>query len=179
MTIRLSKCALVAAIAFYYSLVVFNNLIDYETNHQFVVHILSMDSIFPGSHQLWRSIPSAQMQILFYLAIIAWELAAAVLCWWGAARLFSKLHKPAQDFEAAKPMAVAGLTLGCLLWLVAFLSIGGEWFLMWQTKTWNGQEAAFRMFAISGIVLIYLVMPEARSEPTKADQPGGGNDGKT
>lgn len=168
MTIRLSKCALVAAIAFYYSLVVFNNLIDYEVNHQFVAHILSMDSIFPGSHELWRAIPSARMQTLFYLVIIGWEFAAAVLCWWGVARLLAKLRSLASDFDAAKPMAVAGLTAGCLLWLVAFLSIGGEWFLMWQTKTWNGQEAAFRMFAISGIVLIYLALPETRSGPWDA-----------
>jgi len=163
MTIRLTKCAVVAAIAFYYSLVVFNNLTDYEANHQFVVHVLAMDSIFPGSHELWRAIPSPRLQTLFYLGIIGWEFVAAALCWWGTARLLAKLRTPAADFDAAKPMAVAGLTLGCLLWLVAFLSIGGEWFLMWQSKIWNGQEAAFRMFAISGIVLIYLVIPEDRS----------------
>jgi predicted small integral membrane protein len=31
---------------------------------------------------------------------------------------------------------------------------------MWQSRTWNGQEAAFRMFAILGIVHIYLAMPD-------------------
>jgi len=33
-------------------------------------------------------------------------------------------------------------------------------FLMWQSKTWNGQEAAFRMFTIVGIVLIFLVQKD-------------------
>jgi predicted small integral membrane protein len=47
------------------------------------------------------------------------------------------------------------------MWLVAFLSVGGEWFLMWQSKTWNGQEAAFRMFTVVGIVLLLLVQSEA------------------
>jgi hypothetical protein len=28
---------------------------------------------------------------------------------------------------------------------------GSEWFLMWQSKVWNGQEEAFRMFAIVGV----------------------------
>jgi predicted small integral membrane protein len=51
--------------------------------------------------------------------------------------------------------------MGMLLWLVAFLSIGGEWFLMWQSATWNGEEAAFRMFAVTALVLLYLVTPEA------------------
>jgi predicted small integral membrane protein len=51
---------------------------------------------------------------------------------------------------------VAGLTLNLLQWLVAFLTIGAEWFLMWQSKTWNGQEAAFRMFACVALVLLFV-----------------------
>jgi len=166
MMIRLSKCALLAAIAFYYSLVVFNNLTDYESNHRFVEHVLAMDSIFPGSHEMWRAIPSARMQTLFYIAIITWEFVIAVLCWWGTAKLLSMLRAAEPDFDTAKPVAIAALTLGCLLWFVAFLSVGAEWFLMWQSKTWNGQEEAFRMFAIMGIVLIYLALPEVRSAAT-------------
>jgi Predicted small integral membrane protein (DUF2165) len=40
--------------------------------------------------------------------------------------------------------------------VVAFLILGGEWFPMWQSKTWNDQEATFRMFAIIGIVLLSI-----------------------
>jgi predicted small integral membrane protein len=57
-------------------------------------------------------------------------------------------------------VAIVALTLGCMLWLVAFLTIGAEWFLMWQSATWNGQQAAFRMFVVLGLVLIYISMPE-------------------
>lgn len=163
MTIRLSKCALLAAIAFYYSLVVFNNVTNYESNHLFVQHVLAMDSIPPGTHEGWRAIASAWIQTLFYISIISWEFVTASLCWWGTARLLLKLRMPAPEWNAAKPMAIGALTLGCLMWFVAFLSVGAEWFLMWQSRTWNGQEAAFRMFAIMGIVLIYLAMPEMRS----------------
>jgi predicted small integral membrane protein len=31
---------------------------------------------------------------------------------------------------------------------------------MWQSPTWNGQEAAFRMFATVGIVLLLLVVKD-------------------
>jgi predicted small integral membrane protein len=78
----------------------------------------------------------------------------------GAALLLRKLRSSAAAFNLAKRVAVVALTLGLLLWFVAFLTIGAEWFLMWQSKTWNGQEAAFRMFTIVGIILIFLVMPE-------------------
>jgi predicted small integral membrane protein len=32
---------------------------------------------------------------------------------------------------------------------------------MWQSRAWNGQESAFRMFATVGIVLLFLAQPEA------------------
>jgi predicted small integral membrane protein len=47
-----------------------------------------------------------------------------------------------------------------LMWLVAFLDVGGEWFLMWQSKMWNGQEEAFRMFTIVGVVFLVVVQRE-------------------
>jgi predicted small integral membrane protein len=52
-----------------------------------------------------------------------------------------------------------------LMWLVGFLSVGGEWFLMWQSRTWNGQDTAFRMFAVEGLVLLILMQPEGADQP--------------
>jgi len=50
------------------------------------------------------------------------------------------------------------------MWLVAFLCVGGEWFLMWQSRTWNGQEAAIRMFTVVGIVLLLVVQRDAEDQ---------------
>jgi predicted small integral membrane protein len=122
-----------------------------------------MDSTFPGNHGMWRAISLPIVHRLFYLSIICWESLICILCWWGSLRLLLNLRAPVAVFEQAKSVAVAALTLGCLLWFVAFIDVGGEWFLMWQSKTWNGQDAAFRMFVVLGVVLVYLVMPE-RSE---------------
>jgi predicted small integral membrane protein len=52
---------------------------------------------------------------------------------------------------------VIALTTSLLMWLVAFLDVGGEWFLMWQSHKWNGQEEAFRMFTIVGVVFLVVV----------------------
>jgi predicted small integral membrane protein len=54
-----------------------------------------------------------------------------------------------------------------LMWMFAFLTVGAEWFLMWQSHEWNGQEAAFRMFAITGIVLLLLLQPEQSANSLK------------
>lgn len=64
-----------------------------------------------------------------------------------------RFARPSANFHRAKNVSIAALTLSLLMWLVAFLSIGAEWFLMWQSKTWNGQEAAFRMFTVVALIL--------------------------
>jgi predicted small integral membrane protein len=156
---------LVAGIAFFYTLVVFNNLTDFNSNYQFVHHVLSMDSTFPGNHGMWRALPSPALQLAFYLSIIAWEAATTILLWWGAVNLLRAIRLPAAGFHTAKRVAVMALTLSMLMWLVAFLSVGAEWFLMWQSHTWNGQEPAFRMFAVVGLVLLILMQPEMDGQP--------------
>ena len=160
MMIRASKLILVCGVAFFYLLVVFNNLTDYGSNAQFVHHVLRMDTTFPGNHGMWRAIGSPAIDTVFYLGIICWEMVTFALLAWGIFRLLRAQRQPAAAFNAAKSTLVLALTLSLLLWLVAFLDIGGEWFLMWQSRTWNGQEAAFRSFAVIGIVLLYLVQPD-------------------
>ena len=46
MTLRFCKLALVAAVAFFLTLVVFNNLTDYDSNYHFVEHVLSWIRLF-------------------------------------------------------------------------------------------------------------------------------------
>jgi predicted small integral membrane protein len=165
MILRISKTILVLAVAFYTTLIVFNNFTDYASNYEFVRHVLMMDSTFPNNHGMWRAMNSPPWHHIFYWMIIAWEFTSVLLCWWGGWSLMASLRNERQ-FRHAKHIAIAGLTLNLLLWLVAFLAIGGEWFLMWQSKTWNGQEAAFRMAAIVGIVLVFVTQSEDQEERT-------------
>ena len=164
MMTRTAKLLLLAGIALFYSLVVFNNLTDFDSNYQFVRHVLSMDSTFPGNHGQWRALTAPAFHLAFYIGIIAWEIMTTLLLWWGVALLARALRGPAAAFNRAKRVPIAALTLSMLMWLVAFLSVGAEWFLMWQSHIWNGQEAAFRMFAVVGIVLLIVLQPETGAE---------------
>ena len=110
---------------------------------------------------MWRAISAPSVHLVFYVSIIVWETLNAVLCWWGAIALLRSLRAPAGEFQRAKRVGIAALTAGMLLWFVAFLSVGAEYFLMWQSKLWNGQDAAFRMFTCEGIVLLVLMMAES------------------
>ncbi len=165
MITRTAKLALLAAVAIFYTLVIFNNLTDFASNYQFVRHVLMMDTTLPGNHGMWRAITSAGADTSFYVIIIAWEIVTAFLLWWGCIALFLALPRPSPGFEAAKRVPLIALTLSLLMWLVAFISVGGEWFLMWQSRTWNGEETAFRDFTVVGIVLLFLMRPETNTQP--------------
>jgi predicted small integral membrane protein len=165
MTLRATKLALVFAIALYYTLLVFNNITDFDSNYQFVRHVLMMDSTFPGNHGMWRALNQPGWHMAFYLSIIAWEFVTVALCWWGALRMARALRGSAEAFGRAKRISIVALTLALLMWMLAFLTVGGEWFLMWQSKTWNGQEVAVRMFTVIGIVLLLVAQPDAEDQP--------------
>lgn len=51
-------------------------------------------------------------------------------------------------------MAVYGLTAGVLLYGVGFLTVGGEWFAMWQSVSWNGQNNAHIFFMLGAVALV-------------------------
>jgi predicted small integral membrane protein len=84
--------------------------------------------------------------------------------WWAGVRLIRNLHASAAVFNAAKKLGVVALTLSLLMWLSAFLSVGNEWFLMWQSKEWSGESGAQHMFSIAGFILLYLVMPDVEGQ---------------
>lgn len=153
---RLSKIALVASSALFLAIVVFNNLIDYNSNFQFVKHVLNMSTTFPGNRLMGRAIDSPVVHHVFYASIILWELAAAAILAAGALKLWRVRAAPAATWQAAKSLAAFGLTVSMLMWFLAFITVGGEWFVMWQSSTWNGQNAAFRMFAVLGLILLFL-----------------------
>jgi predicted small integral membrane protein len=164
MILRTAKVLLVFAVALFYSFVVLNNTTDYNSNYQFIRHVMMMDSTFPDNRGMWRALNSPAWHTAFYLLIITWEALTMILVWWGGLRLARARRESAVAFNRAKGLSIMALSLSLLMWLVAFLGVGGEWFLMWQSNTWNGQEKAFRMFTVVGIVLLLVAQPDSEEQ---------------
>jgi predicted small integral membrane protein len=156
MGVRLAKVVLVAAIGLLALIIVVNNLQDPQPNFLYIQHVMSMDTTFPESQLRWRAIAHPTAHWIAYGLLIATEAAIAALCLLGALQLWRAMGQPAEAFDRAKGVAIAGLTLAFLLWFVGFMGVGGEWFAMWQSETWNGQQAAFRFIGCVGIVLLFL-----------------------
>lgn len=156
MIARLSKALLTLALGIFALLVGADNIIDYGTNFAFVQHVLSMDTTFPGNKLMWRAISSDWVHHAAYAAIIAAEFLTGALCVAGARKLLLLRAAPGRQFHDAKGLATAGLAAGFMLYFFGFLVVGGEWFQMWQSQTWNGQEAAFRFAVSFALVLIFV-----------------------
>jgi predicted small integral membrane protein len=158
--VRLAKTTVVAALASYALLVAYNNVVDYGSNYQFVRHVLSMDTTFPGNALMHRAIADETVWRLAYALIIATEAATGLLLSIGALALLARLRAPAAAFNHAKVWAIAGLTFGFGLWFFGFMGVAGEYFVMWQSKIWNGQDAAFRIATEMLGSLIFLAPPD-------------------
>jgi len=151
-------------LALFAFLVTFNNLTDYDSNFQFVRHVLSMDTTFEGNEAMYRAITTPFMWHAGYWLIIAGEGLTFVLLAWGGLQMLAARAATAAQFQRAKQMAVLGATVGFLVWFVGFMAIGGEWFLMWQSDTWNGQQPAFRFYMSILAVLIFVMQHDAELE---------------
>ena len=163
-TTRLVKIAMVASTALFALLVALNNVVDYGTNYEFVRHTLSMDTTFPGNALMGRAITSPLLWAAGYWTIILAEAATGAILAWATLQMAASLRGPARRFNRAKQFAVIGAGLGFMLWFTGFMVVGGEWFAMWQSKAWNGQEPAFRFYITLLAVVIFVVQPDGELE---------------
>jgi predicted small integral membrane protein len=159
--IRLSKVLFIASVAAYALIVTYDNIVDYDSNYEFVRHVLSMDTTFPHNGLMARAITNPSAQTAVYRSIIAVEGLTGLLLTTGALALLIRLLAPAAIFNSAKVWAVAGLAVGFGLWFFGFLVVAGEYFAMWQSTVWNGQQAAFRIAVVILGVLIFVSLPDS------------------
>jgi predicted small integral membrane protein len=159
---RAAKIVMVLALSALGLLVTFNNITDYNSNYEFVQHVLSMDTTFPDNVAMYRAITAPLLWTIGYWGIIAGEGLTGLLLLIGAFRMWGARDAAPEVFDDAKDYVIAGVAVGFLVWFGGFMVIGAEWFLMWQSSVWNGQEAAFRFYLSMLAVLIFVTQPERR-----------------
>jgi predicted small integral membrane protein len=157
---RYAKIVMSLALASFCLLVTFDNITDYGTNYLFVQHVMSMDTTFPGNALMYRAITNPVIWQIAYGLIIAAEGITGILFLAGAIRLIQLRNAPGAVFNEGKTLVIAGATLAFLVWFFGFMVVAGEWFAMWQSQTWNGQDAAFRFYMAVLGMLIFVALPD-------------------
>lgn len=143
------------ATAIYMSLVVINNLTDADSNFRFVKAVFSMEDVFSGDTNRWRALDSPAMHLSGFIAIVGMEFVIAFFLWMGSVQMVRCYNSDTDSYLRAKSKTTTGLGLAVLLWFTMFITIGGEWFLMWQSEKWNGMPTAFSLTIIFLLLLVF------------------------
>ncbi len=156
---KASKGALGMMVGIFCFLVGYNNIIDFNTNFQFVQHVLSMDAMEPwfnGENLNGRAITNDSFMYIGYWGIILGELTAGVLCIVGAFFMLRNICN--EKFELGQALFITGGTIAALVWYFGFAVIGAEWFQMWASQ-WNGQMKAYTFAMFILVTMIYVIVP--------------------
>ena len=148
---------LTGTVAAYIALVAIGNITDFDSNQGFVKGVLGMKTTFNDGDLMWRSIDATWLQNTAYIGVIIWEVLCAVVCIWGTVLLIKAFNSGA--WGHARKVAGLGILMVMFLFAFGFITVGGEYFAMWQSSKWNGLDAAIRNFTLSAVPLILLQLP--------------------
>ncbi|MDI6024154.1 DUF2165 domain-containing protein [Leucobacter sp. UT-8R-CII-1-4] len=153
-----------------YGLFVFmGNLMDYDSNYQFVKHVLSMDTTFEGNALMWRAITEPWMWTAGYIGIILAEGVFTALGLIGGIKLFLRRNADAATFNKAKSWGYGAYGMGFVIWFIGFIVIGSEWFAMWQSSTWNGKDTAMPLAILWAGFAVLLAMSDPVTENNESN----------
>jgi predicted small integral membrane protein len=142
------------------ALVCFNNITDYSSNFTFVSKVSGMEDVFSRESTGWRSIQNTTIHHIMYISIILVELCITATLMAGSLKMIRNYKSSAEVFQSSKKLTITGLASAMLLFLIFFITIAGEWFLMWQSEKWNAQQTAFSLTTIFLLALIFMNQDE-------------------
>lgn len=145
---------------FYMLLVCFNNLNDYWSNFSFVQNVTRMEGVFSKEQTGWRSIQNPTLHHIAYIGLILFEISTAMVLLTGSISLIRNYKASPFTFNQSKKWVKTGMTMGFILFFGFFISIAGEWFLMWQQSKWNAQGTAFSLSLLFLIGLLFTNQDE-------------------
>lgn len=167
MILRIIKIVLLLSYGVVIGLDGFNNLVQPGSGFLEVQHVMSMDTTGDDPAYMWRSVDNETLQAIGYGGMIALQLLCGLLIFWAAWRMARTIRCTAASFERAKSMGYLGLGLSVALWLGGFLGLGGYWFMMWLSSSFNATDGSFQQ-AVSALLVLLVLMhrendPEAGS----------------
>jgi predicted small integral membrane protein len=163
-TARLVVGACVLMAASYYLVVAFDNITNPNgpaSNWPFVRGVLSMESVPPDDRFDWRAVDNRAVHVLFYVAIIAGETVAGLLLLWGGLLGVRRTADPA-GWAAGQRLSLLGCGVGLLVFWFGFITVGGNWWIMYLNESWNGLDPAFQNATLTlGTALAVLLVAAA------------------
>lgn len=128
-----------------------NAIFAWNDNYQFVKHVMSMDTVKTSVN--WRSINTPILWEISYNLLIIFEIATFLTGVIGLIQLIKNFNKEKKIFEKSKFFGYITFFLSILVWFFGFIDIGGEWFKMFLSPSWNGQPIAMWLSILFCVLL--------------------------
>ena len=166
-SVRFSKVVLSAGLGLFALSAAFTNIFDYPTNWHFLQRVMSMDTIGSDPDLAWRAVTNPIFQRTAFGLVILFQLLTGLAFVFAAIAMARSLTASRAHFRRAKGFVPIGISLGFMVWFVAFVVIGGEWFQMWRSEGWNGQPAAFFYYATMLLSGTYILLENDGEQQTQ------------
>ena len=148
------------------ALIAFGNITDFDTNLAFVEGVLGMETTnFGGTSGegldpdvMWHAMSNPTLQVIGYIVIIIWETLAALVL---IAAVVQWIRERGRGYTSARALTSIGLLMILILFVGGFIVVGGEWFQMWRSTTWNGLDSALRYSLLALLPLVLVHLPSA------------------
>lgn len=160
---RVAASLFVLMVAAYYLVVAFDNITNplnpNGSNWPFVEGVLSGEGVPEQSGFQWRFITATWFDALSYILIIVVETFTGVTLL--AAGLLGVMRSRSEArWARAQRWTFLGGVCGLGLYFFGFITVGGNWFVMYLNKQWNALDAAFQnsMLTVSMLILVTGVL---------------------
>jgi predicted small integral membrane protein len=141
----------------YYLLVAFDNVSNPSANWKFVRAVLSLDGVPSSSGFGWRAMHSPTLQGAAYAVIIVGECIAGGLLCAGAFRGWAA-RRSGRQWCGVQWMTFYGAMSGLTIFYLAFIVIGGNWFVMYLNDEWNGLGVAFQNAVLTSMTVVIALL---------------------
>jgi predicted small integral membrane protein len=159
-TARVVASIFVLMTAAYYLVVAFDNITNpvnpNASNWPFVQGVLSGDGVPADSGFEWRFIDATWFQVISYIGIITGETLTGILLLVGGI-LGLRRSATCPRWGRAQKWTFVGGTTGLLVFFFGFITVGGNWFIMYLNSKWNGMAPAFQNSVMTALMMIFVI----------------------
>ncbi|MFY9332075.1 MAG: DUF2165 domain-containing protein [Candidatus Nanopelagicales bacterium] len=156
---RIVASIFVLMTASYYLVVGFDNITNPTnpngSNWPFVQGVLSGDGVPADSGFEWRFIDATWFQAAGYVMIMTLETVTGILLLIGGL-LGLRRSGATVSWGKAQRWTYAGGTVGLTVFFFGFITVGGNWFIMYLNSKWNGLAPAFQNSVMTALTMIFV-----------------------
>ncbi len=158
--IRIVKIGLIVTVVLWGFFGALGNILSWDGTRGAVAAVTSMVS-FEGGAESWQATSSPIVIWLGALFITLSKISAGILCAVGAGRMWQSRNGSADDFAAAKSIALAGCGIAVIMLFGGFIVIAESWFELWRSESMSAVlSAAFRYAGMIALIAIFVATPD-------------------